>query len=205
MEYQPGSKVLLSTENLNLKARGEAGQASKWKHRWVGPFEVIKQQGTTVELKLPHAWSELHPRFHVELLRPYHGAPGRYDEPPPELDTEGAETYEVEKILNHRWHGRKKRFEWGIKWTGYSDSENTWEPLENLVGASDLLKEYRRTHGIEQQPRKGKAQTYEVTWFDDIQNTDQCVEMVFNKGQGENAGCKSTDGSADSDHVTVIT
>ena len=66
--YTAGDKVLLSTENLNLKARGEAGQAAKWKHRWVGPFEVISQNGTTVELKLPHAWAELHPRFHVELL-----------------------------------------------------------------------------------------------------------------------------------------
>ena len=174
--YKPGDKVLLSTENLNLRARGEAGAASKWKHRWVGPFDVVKQEGTTVELKLPHAWAELHPRFHVELLRPYHGAPGRYDEPPPELDSEGVPIYEVEKILNHRWNGRRKRFEWRVKWVGYPDSENTWEPLENLVGAADLLKNYRAKHGPETKPsgntgsRKSTrlARTNGIVWADDV-------------------------------------
>ena len=197
--------MLLGTENLNLKGRGEAGQALKWRHHWVGPFEVIKQQGTTVELKLPHAWSELHPRFHVELLRPYHSTPGRYDEPPPELDTEGAQIYEVEKILNHRWNGRKKRFEWRIKWKGYPDATNTWEPLENLVGASEFPKEYGKAPEMEQQPRRGKVRTYGIMWFDDImEQIDQCIKLVFNEDQGKNAGCKRTDGSTNSDHVTQI-
>ena len=100
---------------MNLKARGEAGEAAKWRHQWVGPFEVISQQGTTVEIKLPHVWAELHLSFQLELLEPYHGAPGCYDERPPELDTEGVEIYEVEKIINNRWNGRPKRFEWRVK------------------------------------------------------------------------------------------
>ena len=200
--YGPGDKVLLSTENLNLKARGEAGVATKWKHRWVGPFEVLKQTGTTVELKLPYAWAELHRRFHVELLRPYHGAPGGYDEPPPELDSEGAEIYEVEKIINHRWNGRRKRFEWRVKWKGCPDADNPWEPLENLVGASDLLKQYRKTHGVETtttpRQRAGKARTYGVTWMDEGgQFTEDQLEMVFEyENQGENGGCACTESHA---------
>ena len=31
-EYHTGDKVLLSTDILNLKARGETGSASKWTH-----------------------------------------------------------------------------------------------------------------------------------------------------------------------------
>ena len=145
--YNVGDRVLLSTENLNLKARGEAGQAKKWQHRWVGPFTVKEQKGTTVELDLPATWAELYPKFHVQLIRPYHGAAGRYDEPPPELDTEGVHVYEVEDIINHRWNARKQQYEWRVKWKGYA--EQTWEPLENLAGAGELLREYREKHGDE--------------------------------------------------------
>lgn len=40
------------------------------------------------------------------------------------------EEYSVEKILDKRTKGGKT--EYLIKWEGYPDSENTWEPDENL-------------------------------------------------------------------------
>jgi len=40
------------------------------------------------------------------------------------------EEYTVEKILDKRTRGGKT--EYLIKWEGYPDSENTWEPDENL-------------------------------------------------------------------------
>ena len=53
----------------------------------------------------------------------------------------GKKFYEVEKILD------KKRTQYGnilylVKWVGYSDDENTWEPLANL--ATIKGKEYDR-------------------------------------------------------------
>ena len=64
--FQPGDKVLLSTKDLNIKV--DYGGVCKWMHRWVGPFTVKSQRGTTVELELPPTWGMIHPRFHVEKL-----------------------------------------------------------------------------------------------------------------------------------------
>ncbi len=35
--------------------------------------------------------------------------------------------------------------QYNIKWKGYSDRNNTWEPENSLVGCQSLVKEYRDT------------------------------------------------------------
>eukprot|EP01050_Picozoa_sp_SAG11_P021804 SAG11_NODE_3961_length_2132_cov_1.162814_3_plen_124_part_00 len=49
--------------------------------------------------------------------------------------------YEVEKILKRR--KRNNRFEYLLKYKGYPDSENTWEPRSNIK--VDLYKGFDRT------------------------------------------------------------
>ena len=49
--------------------------------------------------------------------------------------------YEVEAILNHRKIG--KTTEYLIKWVGYDDSENTWEPEKNVIeNSKEMLQSY---------------------------------------------------------------
>ena len=57
------------------------------------------------------------------------------------------DTYVVEKILNHRI--RNGRHQWLVKWQGYDDSMNTWEPANAFVG--DIQKDwidYNRKRGV---------------------------------------------------------
>ena len=44
-------------------------------------------------------------------------------------------TYPVERILNHKRAGTRSGGDWLflIKWRGYPDSANTWEPEENVT------------------------------------------------------------------------
>lgn len=56
--------------------------------------------------------------------------------------------YEIEAILGHRCKGRALQFL--IKWAGYDDSYNTWEPWTSFVGGeagkartmTDVVREY---------------------------------------------------------------
>ena len=63
--------------------------------------------------------------------------PGRVVPPPPPVEVEGEEEFEVEQILDAKWFGRTLKFL--VKWKGYSDADNTWEPESNLTHCQDLL------------------------------------------------------------------
>ena len=52
----------------------------------------------------------------------------------------------MEQVLGHRTH--RGRREYLIKWKGYSDLDNTYEPLSNLGNALDAVKEYNVAKGI---------------------------------------------------------
>merc|ERR1712195_5895 len=65
-------------------------------------------------------------------------------------DEEGE--FEVEKISKKRKNNG--RLEYFVKWKGYATSENTWEPVENLETAQDLVEKFE-----EEERQKGDAKT----------------------------------------------
>ena len=92
----------------------------------------------------------VHDVFHASLLKPY--VRGANVQPPPmPTVVNGEEWFEVDQILNHRdrkihvrkatKHTPKLQREYLVKWRGYSDDHNTWEPA-SMVAALDALKEY---------------------------------------------------------------
>lgn len=56
--------------------------------------------------------------------------------------------FEVEKIHYSRKIGNCRKRQFKIKWKGYSNPENSWEPGENLDGALDLLQKYLRSKDL---------------------------------------------------------
>ena len=52
--------------------------------------------------------------------------------------------YSVEKIIDKRIVGGKVQYL--VKWEGYSESDNTWEPLANIESVDHLIEEYERRH-----------------------------------------------------------
>ncbi|CAF1332199.1 unnamed protein product [Rotaria sordida] len=63
-----------------------------------------------------------------------------------------SERFEIERIVDKRY--RNDRIEYLIKWRGYPESQNTWEPSSNVEGEqeSELLAEYE-THNKQQQQK----------------------------------------------------
>jgi hypothetical protein len=82
--------------------------------------------------------------FHIDLLTPYretimHGP--NYQRPVPEL-VDGEEEYSVEKILDSRKFGRRRRLQYLVKWEGYPDSDNMWVDKDDVF-ADDKVREFK--------------------------------------------------------------
>ena len=60
------------------------------------------------------------------------------------------EEYEVEQVISHWYHGHKKTLQYLIQWKGYSVTDDTWEPADQVF-ADALVRVYHRKH-----PLKGK-------------------------------------------------
>ena len=91
--------------------------SQKLSHRWLGPFVVKRRIGPMAYgLKLPHQMKQLYPVFNVVKLTPALDDPitGRKTEDHPlPIIIDGEVEWEVEEILDSRWHWR--RFQYLIK------------------------------------------------------------------------------------------
>lgn len=56
------------------------------------------------------------------------------------------EIYHAERILSHRW--RKGKLELYVKWKGFPDEDNTWEP-ERILFCEDLIIEYKARFNLD--------------------------------------------------------
>jgi hypothetical protein len=135
--FRAGDQVLLSSRNIRLQ------QPSKLAPKFLGPFIINKMVGlNSALLQLPDTWN-IHPVFHVSLLRPYiHDAQITAFPPPlPEI-IDGSPYYLVDQVLAHRIRRvrRKRVHEYLIKWKGYTDEHNSWEPAKNLT--PECLREF---------------------------------------------------------------
>ncbi|KAL5532624.1 hypothetical protein ACEPAF_4398 [Sanghuangporus sanghuang] len=134
--FEVGDKVMLDGRNLTLLV-----PTRKLGDRNLGPYQVIAKHGlVNYELDLPKEL-RIHPVFYAGLLIPYRERkdPAQRTRPPPEVIA-GETEYEVEAIRDMR--KRHGKWEYQVKWLGYPEEENTWEPVEGLRNAPEKLREY---------------------------------------------------------------
>src|SRR5258707_873898 len=151
--FPVGAQVWLEGTHLRLPY-----QMTKLAPKRYGPFEIVREiSPVAYQLRLPAAWN-IHNIFHTSLLSPYHETNTHgpnYSRPSPDL-IEGEEEYEVEKVINHRYTGRARTLQYLVKWKGYPEADNTWEPADQ-VHAPQLTKAYHQQHPLKD--KRGRAST----------------------------------------------
>jgi len=140
--FKPGDKVFLDASDIHTTCPSQ-----KLSHQRLGPFVVERRIGPMAyRLRLPHRMKQLHLVFNVVklTLAPDDPITGRIteDHPPPIVIDREAE-WEVEEILDSRWHWR--RFQYLIKWKGYGREHNSWESASE-VSTLELTAEFHRKH-----------------------------------------------------------
>ena len=140
-KIEEGSMVWLDAKNITTTA-----PSKKLADKKLGPYKVLKKVSLLdYKLELPPKFN-IHPVFHVGLLYPHETdkIEGRTPEPPPPIEVEGEEEYEIEKLIDARiWRNQKQYL---VKWKDYPDSDNSWEPLKNITHADQAIAEFHDRH-----------------------------------------------------------
>jgi hypothetical protein len=137
--FKVGDQVWLSRKNISTTR-----PSRKLDVRRLGPFKIVECIGESklaYKLDLP-ATMRIHPVFHESLLTPYHAnrIAGRTQTPPPAIEVEGEQEYEVEEILDSKIIRNKLRYL--VSWTGYAPNDRTWEPAEHLENSPEITARY---------------------------------------------------------------
>src|SRR5204862_7739576 len=150
IEFATVNMVWLNTSNIPTP---RPSKQLDWKR--FGPFRIVKRIALhAYKLDLPPTMRHIHDTFHISLLDPVkltplvpdpHGLPPA---PPTLYVKDNHEYFEIEDILDSKREGR--RLYYLIKWKGYPDSENSWEPLSGIP-ARGLVKEFHRRNPANQE------------------------------------------------------
>lgn len=129
VQFKEGSNVYLNTKHIEFR------KTRKLDHLRLGPFKVLERIGDTAyKLSLPKG-AEIYPVFYVNLLKQTpSGIPLLKKWPTRPLKKQ---EWEVDEIIEEQ-DGLYK-----VRWKGYTEEDDTWEPLENLHNAKRKVEEFR--------------------------------------------------------------
>jgi hypothetical protein len=149
--FTVGEQVWLLRKNLKTKRPSD-----KLDHIKLGPFKILEAiNPVAFRLDLPESMN-IHPVFHVSMLEKFHpnDIPQRIAPPPLPVEIDGITEYEVEDILDSKFFG--KTLKYLVKWKGYPDHDNSWEPESSLEHCPEILSDFKSKYPnkLKKKPKK---------------------------------------------------
>ncbi|KAH8146071.1 uncharacterized protein LAJ45_09993 [Morchella importuna] len=142
----------IQEESANLNRSPALRPSKKFDWKRIGPYSIKRIVNPyAYELELPRSM-KIHPVFHVSLLSPEAGnpLPGQQQSPPPPVEIEGEEEWEVEDIVDSR--KRRGGFEYLVRYTGYDDA--SWQPLSDLEHSPDIVRRFHERYPQKPNPTR---------------------------------------------------
>src|SRR3984885_1745268 len=136
-KFVVGDKVWLQAKQIKIHQ-----QSSKLGPKQLGPYTITEiRSDVDYKLDLPPAL-RIHDVFHIDCLSPYKGneVNGLKPPPPNPVTIDGKEEYEVDHIRDSKLFGRTLKYL--VRWKGYGEGEDTWEPLSNLANSLQVVDEF---------------------------------------------------------------
>ncbi len=114
-----------------------------------GSFPIVRKVGKLAyELKLPPTM-KIHPVVSISQLEPAPEGSDPYErvlnaEPPPvvEVGTPDEPEWEVERLVDRKWDGRRRCFTYLVKYLGWGPEQNEYQTEGSLTNAKELMDEY---------------------------------------------------------------
>jgi len=135
---QSGDMVWLLPGNIKTTR-----QWKKLDPKKIGPFKILAKIGTSADkVALPPSIA-IHNTFHISLLQPYQDnqLPSQIQEPPPHIQIEGEDEYELDEIIDSRFH--YNQLQYPAKGKGYSpEHDKFWYPAENFNNAEHPVQRF---------------------------------------------------------------
>lgn len=148
LEFEEGDLVMVKLLAHQIRRR-HANVHKGLVRRYEGPFKVEKRIGKQAYRLILPPHLELHPVFHVSLLKPYRAdmdEPSRGESKRAPTSVTTAPRHEVEMIIDHRViprRGNHPRYvEYLVKWKGLPNNEATWEKELTLWDNQEAIKAY---------------------------------------------------------------
>jgi len=140
----------------------------KLTERQIGPYTITHiVSPNTVVLKLPPSF-KIDAPINVSQLHPYKlpTIPGQQIMLQSPVEVEGKEEYVVEEILDSCL--RHNKLEFLVKWEGYTNENNSWEPEDNCRKAHNTIAAFY--HKYLQAPRQIAQMQFDDLKFQPYQN-----------------------------------
>jgi len=118
------------------------GRSDKLVPRHRGPYQVMHISGAIYTIQDLVNGKVL--ETHIHNLRPFNYDEERTD--PVAVAQQNAQEFVVEEVLAHRGdRAKRSTLEFRIRWSGFGEESDSWEPYKNLMHAEPLHR-YLRAH-----------------------------------------------------------